>query len=179
MKAREIMLTDILDDIRRVFQVLTEHSQSVQHETGLTPSQLKVVKMLEGGSDLKVSDLAKRMYLHPATMVGLLDRLETKGLVQRTRSGTDRRVVHIVLTDKGRELLQKSPHVSQIPLLKGLESLTTPKLEKISKGMEQLVKVLGVQETPPHLIMSSLVNLPQRRRKPSRIEHTDSQSPGT
>jgi DNA-binding MarR family transcriptional regulator len=166
MKARAIMLTDILDDIRRVFQVLAEHSQSVEHETGLTPSQFKVVKMLEDATDLKVSDLAKRMYLHPATMVGLLDRLEAKGLVQRTRSATDRRVVHICLTDGGRELLKNSPNVSQITLLKGLESLTTPQIEKISKGMEQLVKVLGAQETPPHLIMSSQISLPQRRRNP-------------
>jgi len=53
---------------------------------------------------MKVSDLARRMYLHPATMVGLLDRLEAKELLKRTRSDKDRRVVFIDLTDQGREL---------------------------------------------------------------------------
>jgi len=108
MKSRAIMIAGIIDDVRRVFHGLTEKARKVEHETGLTPTQLVVIKILNDASPMKVSDLAKRMYLHPSTMVGILDRLEIKGLLERTKLGKDRRVVHICLTDSGRELRVRS-----------------------------------------------------------------------
>jgi len=168
MKSKSTMVAEIVDDIRRIFQVLTEQSRRVEHETSLTGPQLWVVKLLEEASPMKVSDLARRMYLHPATMVGLLDRLEGKGLVKRTRSEKDRRVVHIDLTDEGRILVKNSPEVVQGLLVKGLELLADQKLKKISDGFEQIVKILGAQEEMPQLIMSSEINLPRRRRKVSK-----------
>jgi DNA-binding MarR family transcriptional regulator len=165
IKSKSTMVAGIIDDIRRVFYVLAEQSRKADHETGLTGSQLWVVKMLDGSSPLMVSDLARRMYLHPATMVGLLDRLEAKGLVQRTRSDKDRRVVHVIITAQGRELVRNSPEVVQGLLVRGLETLTDKKVKVISDGLEQIVNMLGIQEDPPKLIHSSDVNLPGKRRK--------------
>ena len=167
MKLKPVMVAGIIDDIRRVFQVLTEQSRKIEHETSLTGPQLWVVKILKETSPLKVSDLARRMYLHPATMVGLLDRLEAKGVLKRTRSEKDRRVVYIDLTEQGRELEINSPEVVQNLLVKGLEALTGQKLKMISDGMGEVVNILGAQDVPPQLIMSSEINAPKRRRKVS------------
>ncbi|MDD5287348.1 MAG: MarR family transcriptional regulator [Desulfuromonadaceae bacterium] len=165
MSYKQAEVSEIIDNIRRIFQVITEKSNRVAHETGLTGPQLWVVKILEETSPLKVSDLAHRMYLHPATMVGLLDRLEGKNLVIRTRSETDRRVVYIDLTEHGRELVRKSPEVVQSLLVKGLEALAEQKLGNISTGLEQVVKILGAQSTSPQLIMSPEINMPKRRKR--------------
>jgi len=165
IKSKSEMVAGIIDDIRRVFYVFAEQSRKAKHETGLTGSQLWVVKLLEGGSPMKVTDLARRMYLHPATMVGLLDRLEVKGLVLRTRSDKDRRVVHVSITEQGQELVQNSPEVAKKLLVKGLEPLTNKEVKVISDGLEQIVSILGVQEEPPQLIHSSDVNLPGKRRR--------------
>ncbi len=165
MKVKAVMVAAIIDDIRRVFKVLTEQSKRIEHETSLTGPQLWVIKLLKETSPMKVSELARRMYLHPATMVGLLDRLETKCLVKRTRSEKDRRVVHIDLTDQGHELEINSPEVVQNLLVKGLVGLGGQKLKLISEGMEEVVNILGAQDVPPQLIMSSEINLPKRRRK--------------
>jgi len=164
-KLKSALVAGIIDDLRRVFYVLAEQSRKAEIETGLTGSQLWVVKMLEGTSPMKVTDLARRMYLHPATMVGLLDRLEAKGLVQRARSEKDRRVVHVFNTDQGRELVQNSPEVAKDMLVKGLEPLSEKKIKLISDGLDQIVTLLGVREEPPKLIHSSEANLPGRRRK--------------
>src|SRR5450631_171161 len=164
IKSKSTMVAGIIDDIRRVFYVLAEQSRKADHETGLTGSQLWVVKMLDGSSPLMVSDLARRMYLHPATMVGLIDRLEAKGLVQRTRSDKDRRVVHVIITAQGRELVRNSPEVVQGLLVRGLETLTDKQVKVISDGLEQIVNMLGIQEDPPKLIHSLDVNLPGKRR---------------
>lgn len=165
MKSKSTMVAGIIDDIRRIFHVVTEQSRKIEHETGLTGSQLWVIKILDATSPIKVTDLARRMYLHPATMVGLLDRLEAKGMVQRTRSDRDRRVVHIVITDRGRELVRNSPEISQGLLVNGLEPLSEKKVRIVSEGLEQIVRILGVHESPPNLIHSSDVNLPGRKRR--------------
>ncbi|MDU0460444.1 MAG: MarR family transcriptional regulator [Geobacteraceae bacterium] len=165
MKLKSLMVAGIVDDIRRIFQVLTEQSRKIEHETSLTGPQLWVVKILKESSPMKVSDLARRMYLHPATMVGLLDRLEAKGLLKRTRSEKDRRVVYIDLTEQGRDLEINSPEVVQNLLIGGLENLTGQELKIISEGMEQVVALLGVKDIPPKLIMSAEINAPKRRRK--------------
>lgn len=163
MESNPEMMSRIIDDIRRIFQVLTEQSKKVEYETGLTGSQLWVVKILDEESPRKVSELARRMYLHPATMVGLLDRLEIKGLVQRKRSEQDRRVVHIHLTEQGKDLVRNSPEVVQSLLVNGLERLAELKLKKISDGLGQIVKILGAEEVPPKLIMSSEINSPKKK----------------
>ncbi len=162
---KSIMVAAVIDDIRRIFQALTEQSRKVEHATNLTGPQLWVVKILKETSPMKVSDLARRMYLHPATMVGLLDRLELKGLLKRTRSDKDRRVVFIDLTEQGRELEVNSPEVVQNLLVSGLENLAEKNLKVVSEGLEQIVTILGVQNEPPQLIMSGEVNTPKRRRK--------------
>ena len=165
MKSKPIKVAGIIDDIRRVFSVLTEQSRKIEFETSLTGPQLWVIKLLKESSPMKVSDLAKRMYLHPATMVGLLDRLEAKGLVTRTRSDKDRRVVLIDLSDLGHKLESSSPEVVQSLLVKGLEALSAPKLKGISEGLKEEVTILGAQDIPPQLIMSTEINQPKRRRK--------------
>ena len=169
IKTKSAMVAGIIDDIRRLFYVLAEQSRKAEQETGLTGAQLWVVKMLEEGSPMKVTELARRMYLHPATMVGLLDRLEAKSLVQRSRSDKDRRVVHITITELGRELVKNSPEVAKGLLVKGLEPLPDKKVKVISDGLEQIVNILGVQEEPPKLIHSADVNLPGKRRKSAAV----------
>jgi DNA-binding MarR family transcriptional regulator len=98
-------------------------------------------------------------------MVGLLDRLETRNLVSRTRSEKDRRVVHINLTEQGRDLVRNSPEVVQSLLVKGLETHTAQKLMKISEELNEVTKILGVQEMPPKLIMSPEINMPKAKKR--------------
>ncbi|MDD5106092.1 MAG: MarR family transcriptional regulator [Desulfuromonadaceae bacterium] len=165
MIMKPVIVADIVDNVRRIFQVLTQQSWKVESETSLTGPQLWVIKILKEAGAMKVSELARRMYLHPATMVGLLDRLEVKGLIKRERSEKDRRVVFINLTEQGFELERKSPEVVQNLLVKGLETLLTEDLKLISDGLDQVVTILGVENEPPKLIMTSETNVLRRRKK--------------
>jgi DNA-binding MarR family transcriptional regulator len=160
MPDKSILVMEIIDNIRRVFQAVNEYSKKAERETGLTSPQLWAIKVLADGTPLKVSELARRMYLHPATVVGILDRLEGRGLVKRTRSREDRRVVEIELTDMGRELVAQSPEVAQGLLVKGLETLDQERLVHLEEGLEQLVSILDAQEFPPKLLLSTEINLP-------------------
>ena len=70
------LVADTIDNLRRVFQVIHEYSKKVEHTTGLTSPQLWAIKALAEAAPVMVSELARRMYLHPATVVGILTRLE-------------------------------------------------------------------------------------------------------
>ncbi|MGD0586142.1 MAG: MarR family transcriptional regulator [Oryzomonas sp.] len=154
-------ISEIIDNLRRSMKAINEYSRNAEKETGLTGPQLWAIKLVAGSAPIKVSDLARRMYLHPATVVGILDRLESKGLVQRTRSTEDRRVVEIDLTAQGRVVVRQAPEVAQGMLVKGLESLSREKLSHVSESMKEIVRILGAEDFPPQLLFSQEVNLPE------------------
>ncbi len=151
----------IIDNLRRIFQVVNEHSKKAERETGLTGPQLWAIKVIAEEGPIKVSDIAHRMYLHPATVVGILDRLEARGLAVRTRSTDDRRVVHVELSTQGKNLVRRAPEVAQGLLVKGLERLPAKELQTISHGLDRMVGILGAQGIPPQLMHSPEVNHPR------------------
>ena len=155
-------ISEVIDNLRRSIKAINESSRNAEKDTGLTGPQLWAIKIVAGCAPIKVSDLARRMYLHPATVVGILDRLESKGLVQRTRSTEDRRVVEIDLTAQGRVVVGQAPEVAQGMLVKGLESLSKEKLSHVSESMKEIVRILGAEDFPPQLLFSQEVNLPEK-----------------
>lgn len=159
------VISSIIDNVRRIFQILNEQSKKVEHETGLTGPQLWAIKVISEHSPIRVLDLARHLYLHPATVVGILDRLETRALVVRNRSREDRRVVWVELTDKGKHLVEEAPEVAQGLLVAGLEKLSETVLVRINKTLAKLVDIFGATEIPPRLIMSSEISIPQRVTK--------------
>lgn len=159
------MVAEIMDNIRRVFQVVNEQSKKVEKVTGLTGPQVWAIKVISESAPVRVSDLAKKMYLHPATTVGILDRLEKRGLIARTRSSEDRRVVEVTLTGEGRILVDNSPEVASNMITHGLESLNIPELAIIYHGLDRLTQILDASGLPPTLIGTSEVNLPRKMKK--------------
>jgi DNA-binding MarR family transcriptional regulator len=164
LSAKAETVAEIVDNLRRVFQVVNEHSKRAEKETGLTGPQLWAIKTIAQEAPIMVSEIARRMYLHPATVVGILDRLEKQGLVSRTRSTEDRRVVRVELSDKGRLLVKKSPEVAQGLLVAGLEGLGPAKLKNIAQALGQMVDILGAQHIPPQLMLSPEVNAAAARK---------------
>jgi DNA-binding MarR family transcriptional regulator len=165
MTTKAAIISEIMDNIRRVFQVVNDKSKKAERETGITGPQLWAIKLIGDLSPVRVSDLAARMYLNPSTVVGILDRLASRGLVQRNRSDDDRRVVKVQLTSVGKELLVRAPEVASGLLVNGLETLTSKELYNIEAGLDKLVSILGAQKLPPQLTLSPEVNVPGDKGK--------------
>ncbi len=157
-------IAGIVDKLRRIFQVVNEHSKRAERVTGLTGPQLWAIKTIAQDAPIMVSAIARQMHLHPATVVGILDRLETHGLVERVRSAKDRRVVQVVLTAQGKGLVRRSPAVAQGLLVDGLEKRSAKELQTISAGLRAMVDILDAQSVPPRLIFSQEVNAPRNKK---------------
>lgn len=139
----------VIDNLRRIYQAIGEYSKNAEKTTGLTGPQLWAIKILAHETPLKVSELAARMYLHPATVVGILDRLEAKGLSTRTRSKTDRRAMDVVLTEQGRTVVANAPEVAQTMLVKGFEGMTDDEFTGCAFAMERIAGILGADQATP------------------------------
>lgn len=165
MEEKSRLIADIVDNLRRVFQVVHSHSKKAEYKTGLTGPQLWAIKVIADNAPIRVSDLAARIYLHPATTVGILDRLEKKGLISRIRSVRDRRNVEVTLTPAGREMVANAPEVAQGLLVAGLEKLSTRRLKSLEGGLTLMAGILGAQELPARLFLSMEVNRARSGRK--------------
>ena len=82
-------------------------SQKVS-ELNLTPVQALVLGFLNQEDQITSAELGKKTELDSATLTGILDRLETAGLIERKSNPDDRRSIHIHLTPKGNELSREA-----------------------------------------------------------------------
>jgi DNA-binding MarR family transcriptional regulator len=71
----------------------------------LTLSQYSILQALTTRDHARVSDLAAEAGVAASTVTRILDALERRAIVKRTRSREDRRGVTVTLTDSGREAL--------------------------------------------------------------------------
>ncbi len=74
---------------------------------GLSPTQYNALRILRGAGDegRSCSEMAERMINHDPDITRLVDRLERRGLVARSREGRDRRVITTRITPAGLDLL--------------------------------------------------------------------------
>ena len=77
--------------------------------SGLTHAQWVPLMKLYQGEASTVAELGRSCQVDAGAMTRTLDRLEMKGLTRRVRSSEDRRVVHLELTDEGRETAKAIP----------------------------------------------------------------------
>ena len=155
MACRAEEVPKIVDNLRRIFQAINEYSKNAERMTGLTGPQLWAMKLLANSAPLRISELARLMYLRPATVVGIIDRLENKGLVSRTRSHTDRRAVDVVLTEAGQTIIAQSPEVAQVVLVHELESLSDEEFNRVADTMSLLASILGTSHITPQPLHST------------------------
>lgn len=99
-----------LADFRYQIRRFVRFSEEAARQAGLEPQQhqlLLAVKGVPAGQEPRIAYLAERLQLRHHSTVELVDRLEEKGLIQRSRSDLDRREVHVTLTPQGTRILQR------------------------------------------------------------------------
>jgi len=104
----------IVAAIRRIMRAVDLHSRHLAEEHGLTGPQLATLQAASRlGKATSTGALARAVHLSGPTVTGILDRLAKRGLVQRARSGNDRRSVTITITPQGEEVMAAAPSLLQ------------------------------------------------------------------
>ena len=138
-----------VDPILETFVFLYTESRratkDVAREHGLTGPQVTVLKLLEGVGDLSLSELSERIQARNSTITGIVDRMQRDGLVKRRRSERDRRVIEIVLTERGVQLAKAIPVQPMEMFASALRSLNRDdreSLRRILRAMSDHVRAI-------------------------------------
>jgi DNA-binding MarR family transcriptional regulator len=104
-QAEYAALAEFRYQIRKYLRFMEEKAR----KAGQNPQQYQLILALKGlpkGTGPSISALAERMQLNHNSMVELVDRCEKRGLVRRSRSGSDRRQVDLAITSEGDAFLR-------------------------------------------------------------------------
>ena len=99
-----------LSQLRYLIRKFLQEGDLTAKGAGLEPQQylvLLAIRGLGGGQEASIRTLADRLSLRHHSTVELVDRLESHGLVKRTRGTKDRRQVLVSLQPRGEKLLEK------------------------------------------------------------------------
>ena len=94
-------------------RLMTQAYHPLLSEHGLTYPQYLVLLVLWEADAQPVNDIARKLYLETNTVTPLLKRMETEGIVTRSKGTEDARQMIVKLTKKGRELQKKLTHVPE------------------------------------------------------------------
>ena len=118
--------------------MMTKVYKPLLKKLGLTYPQYLAMLVLWEGDGITVSEISARLLTDPGSLTPLLKRLEAEGLIDRKRSSSDERVVHLHLTDKGRALHAAAAfppgaavHVFAAPALLPLAAAPRPRLRPL------------------------------------------------
>lgn len=94
-RERRRTMNQITEAFREMAVVMTVLNLRAGEQVGLRDVEMKALDVLMRDGAMSAKALGQRLGMHPATMTGILDKLEKSGWVTRERSPEDRRVVLI------------------------------------------------------------------------------------
>ena len=110
-------------------------------KVGLTPPQFYVLATIGYAGSLPFGEIGAKMMVTVSNLTGIVDRLEEKKLVTRKRDEHDRRVVHVVLTEKGAKLYKSTIPLFEKSISRIFSSLEKPQQKELSALLRKLNRV--------------------------------------
>jgi DNA-binding MarR family transcriptional regulator len=108
----------------------------------VTTAQWSALRVLWNEDGFSQVELARRMMVEKASLTALLQAMETKGLIRRTRDADDRRRVNIHLTAAGRRLRDKILPLAGKINRRAIRSLTATEVEQFESLLTRIVENL-------------------------------------
>jgi len=99
----------------RTLDTIIPRYRAVFKKHDISEQQWRILRVLWENEKCTTAELASKALLPSPSLVGIIDRMTSKGLVARDRSEEDRRVVRIGLTAKGRSLeAELKPQIDRV-----------------------------------------------------------------
>jgi DNA-binding MarR family transcriptional regulator len=131
-------LAPIIADFRTAITMLKALSNERVLKVGLSMAQLNILYTLKRCGEMPMSRLAEMLNVSLSNATGLIDRIEDRGLVERTRVPEDRRIVLICVTPAGEQLLRELDILSDDLLRSVLGRLSPSELTAIGTAFASI-----------------------------------------
>ncbi|GAB6086951.1 MarR family winged helix-turn-helix transcriptional regulator [Alkaliphilus crotonatoxidans] len=139
---KEVMYDDTIieleEELRHLCTVIKNKGREILTEFEITPPQFQALQTLINGEDMTIGELSNKMFLACSTITDLVDRMEKNQLVKRVRDEKDRRIVRILVLEKGHEIIRQVLHARRNYLADLLQDLTQQERDFILKGVAMI-----------------------------------------
>jgi DNA-binding MarR family transcriptional regulator len=136
----------VLTALRRIIRATDLHSKQLSRDVGLTTPQVVVLQAVSDLGEVTSGQLSRRVSLSQGTVTTILDRLESRGLVERYRSAADRRIVHSRLTRRGRAVLRRAPPLLHERFTEAFRRLSPERQSRILTTLDEVAAMMGAAE---------------------------------
>ena len=131
---------EVVLSMLRTADVIAAPLSEVLRDERLSLSQYNVLRILRGseGEGRPCGEIAERMVRRDPDLTRLLDRLETRGLVERARGTEDRRVVRATITSEGLRLLDALEEPLNAATKTALAHMPAARLHALAELLEEV-----------------------------------------
>jgi len=121
---------------------ITDSISKELKQFGIYEPQYNVLRILQGakGKPISVNSILDNMVQRSSNVTRIVDKLEAKGLVERTLSAEDRRKMDILITNEGITLLKKLDHKVHLfhkPMMNNLDANEIETLTQLIKKLKR------------------------------------------
>lgn len=151
-------IDQVLTSLRRVIRAIDLHSRQLVKTASVTGPQLRLLQLIRSQQGGTVKELADAMSLSQATVTSIMDRLESRDLIARVRSQTDKRKIHPQLTASGNALLDTAPTPLQDSFVRKFDQLHSWEQHMIIASLQRVAEMMDAEEidASPFLDIGSL-----------------------
>lgn len=135
------MLT-VLRQFRVVVNAIRRHYAEVERRTDVSGAQIWALAYVENHPGITVGQLASALAIHMSTASNLTRKLESRGLLERSRSRLDQRSVRMSVSNAGRATLRRAPQPTVGVLQRALMDLPEPRLVELHSALDALIRRL-------------------------------------
>lgn len=130
--------------VMRVQQLLLSRVEDILKPYGLTFALYEALRLLafSRSGSLPMGKMGVRLMVHPAAVTNAIGKLEQRGLVQRSMSPADRRVVLAAITPAGRELAEEATAALNDAEF-GLPGLSKPRAAELTEALRAVRALVG------------------------------------
>lgn len=137
---------EITSAIRRIMRAVELRSRQLLDQTGVTGPQLAALQIAAQIDGASASAISQRLHLSRSTVTGVLDRLQSRGLIRRNRNDRDRRGNVIELTPRGKDLLASAPPLLQDQFRHKLAELEVWEQTSILASLQRLASMMDAED---------------------------------
>ena len=151
---------NVIVHLRKIIRAIDMGSKQLIKRVGLTGPQLILLHEIAQSSEITAGEIAQAVSLSQATVTGILERLEKRGLLARKRSEQDKRRIMVSITEAGRQILRTAPPLMQEAFVDKFSSLQEWEQMMILSALQRLVALMDAKaiDAAPFLSTASVDN---------------------
>ena len=136
-------IAELERSLRYMSVINKQKGREILNDYNITPPQFVALQWLFDSGEMTIGDLSSKMYLACSTTTDLIDRMEKTGLVTRAKDEQDRRIVRVVLLERGKKLIEEVIAKRQNYLAEVVCEYDRAEVELLCENLQKLHKEMS------------------------------------